>query len=357
MTRPATPEALARARRDWLDGMRSAQRDNPTASGVRDLANAEWRSGNHDAALALFLEASARAPRDEAARVALLRALTGMGQRDRAEVQLQDALRLNPESALLALIGAQLRFDAGDPAAAHAVLAIARDPLPMIGLYADALDCIASGVRPIPRRTGDPALDARWNGFCWLFSQQPAVQLVGLPTDVLEHAAAISPADGLVLECGVYFGRSIRNLARRLDRATIHGFDSFEGLPEAWSEREPAGSYSTAGRLPDVPGNVTLHRGWFERTLPDFFAREAGPIRLLHIDCDLYSSTHTVLDAARGRLVPGSLLVFDDFIGFPGSEAHEFRAFMESAERDTLHWRVRAGCLLGREVCIEVLGG
>lgn len=357
MSRPETPDELARARRDWIDNVRRAHRDDPTALSAQDLAAAEWRSGNHEAALALFLENSARAPSDEAAHVAVLRALTGLGQRRRGEAHLQQALRVNPGSAMLALIGAQLRFDPADPAAARALLAIARDPQPVLGLYADALDCIASQARPVPRNTGDAALDARWNGFCWLFSQGPTVRLVGLPTDVLEHAATISLAHGLVLECGVYFGRSIRNLARRLDGTTIHGFDSFEGLPEAWSEREPAGSYSTAGHMPEVPGNVVLHRGWFERTLPEFFAREAAPIRLLHIDCDLYSSTRTVLDAARERMVPGSLLVFDDFIGFPGSAAHEFRAFMEFAERHGLRWQVRAGCLLGREVCIEVLGG
>lgn len=355
MSRPATPDALARARREWLGRIRDTHRDSPTLASLRDLANAEWRCGNLDAALALFFEASARAPHDQDARVALLRALIGMGQRDRAEDQLQEALRRGADSPRIALIGAQLRFDADDPRAARAMLAIAREPLPILGLYADAIDCIASGTPPAPRGTGDPALDARWAGFRWLH-EQSGLHLVGLPVDVLDHAAGISPPQGLVLECGVYFGRSIRNLAGRLESATIHGFDSFEGLPEAWSEREPAGSYSTAGHMPDVPANVILHRGWFDRTLPAFLDREEGPIRLLHVDCDLYSSTRTVLEAAHARLVPGSVLVFDDFIGFPGSEAHEFRAFMEFAERKGLAWRARAGCVLGREVCIEVLG-
>jgi predicted O-methyltransferase YrrM len=357
MSRPATPDALARARRDWLDGMRNAHRDEPSVRRTLDLGGAEWRSGNYDAALALFLEASARAPTDEAVHLAVLRALTGLGQRQRAEAYLQPVLRSGSVAPKLALVGAQLRFNPADPARAREVLAMSREPLPILDLWAAALDCIESGVPPIPRATGDDALDARWNGFCWLLTKHPAAHLVGLPGDVLEHAAAISRADGLVLECGVYFGRSIRNLARHLGQATIHGFDSFEGLPEARSEREPAGSYSTAGHMPDVPGHVILHRGWFERTLPEFLAREASPIRLLHIDCDLYRSARTVLEAARERLVPGSLLVFDDFIGFPGSAEHEFRAFMEFADRHGLRWQVLAGCLLGREVCIEVLGG
>jgi hypothetical protein len=356
MSRPATPDALARARRDWLDGMRRAHRDEPSVGRTLELGGAEWRSGNYDAALALFLEAGARAPADEAVQLAMLRALTGLGQRQRAAACLEAVLQSGPIAPKLALIGAQLRFDPVDTAPAREVLAMAREPLPILDLWTAALDSIESGSPPIPRATGDVALDARWNGFCWLLAGQPAARLLGLPVDVLDHAAGASSSEGLVLECGVYFGRSIRNLAKRFERAPIHGFDSFEGLPEAWSDREPAGSYSTAGHLPDVPANVTLHRGWFERTLPGFFSREPGPIRLLHVDCDLYSSTRTVLEAARDRLVPGSLLVFDDFIGFPNSAAHEFRAFSEFAEGHGLGWRVRAGCVLGREVCIEILG-
>ena len=102
----------------------------------------------------------------------------------------------------------------------------------------------------------------------------------------------------------------------------MHGFDSFQGLPEAWSAHEGAGAYSTAGRLPRGRGQRrACIAGWFEDTLPPFLAAHPGPIRLLHIDCDLYSSTRTVLEAADARLVAGSVLVFDDFLGYPGTSS------------------------------------
>ena len=47
----------------------------------------------------------------------------------------------------------------------------------------------------------------------------------------------------------------------------MHGFDSFQGLPEAWSAHEGAGAYSTAGRMPRAGDNVRLHAGWFEDTM------------------------------------------------------------------------------------------
>ena len=40
-----------------------------------------------------------------------------------------------------------------------------------------------------------------------------------------------------------------------------------------------------------------------------------GPIRLLHIDCDLYSSTKDVFDAAAHRLQPGSVARHGERVG------------------------------------------
>lgn len=175
-----------------------------------------------------------------------------------------------------------------------------------------------------------------------------------MPTRVLLRALAAAPASGLTLECGVYFGRSLRLIARA-SSGTVHGFDSFEGLPEAWNPREGAGAYSTGGRLPQVEGNAVLHRGWFEDTLPPFFAQTSEPVRLLHVDCDLYSSTRTVLAAAAERLVAGSIVVYDDLLGYPGYEAHELRAFEEFVATRALRWELVAACLLGREVAIRLL--
>jgi hypothetical protein len=59
----------------------------------------------------------------------------------------------------------------------------------------------------------------------------------------------------------------------------------------------------------------------------------AGPVHLLHVDGDLYSSAVTVLEHVGPRLVPGSVVVFDEFFNFPGWEQHEFRAWQEHLQR------------------------
>ena len=134
--------------------------------------------------------------------------------------------------------------------------------------------------------------------------------------------------DGLVLEFGVLFGTSIRQIAVLVEQE-VHGFDSFEGLPEAW-HGEPKGSYSTKGIIPSVQENVVLHQGWFEETLPGFVEKFQAPIRFINIDCDIYSSTKTILDFLAKQIIPGTVIVFDEYIGNENWREDEFKAFQEA---------------------------
>ena len=143
---------------------------------------------------------------------------------------------------------------------------------------------------------------------------------------LLAHALKGRPPAGLVLEFGVGAGSSVRFIGANVS-GPVYGFDSFEGLPEesdAWSKGQFA-----QRRLPDVPPNVELVVGWFEQTLDHFLASHPGPIALLHIDCDLYVSTAYVFEHARHRLVPGSVIVFDELWRYTGWENHEWRALEE----------------------------
>ena len=156
---------------------------------------------------------------------------------------------------------------------------------------------------------------------------------------LLRHAAAEAPADGLMVECGVADGASLRHLAGHSSRR-FHGFDSFEGLPEHWSGTfEKKGKFGRGGTLPQVPENVVLHKGWFEQSLPPFLAAHHEALALLHVDCDIYSSTVTVLNAFAPRLRPGSILVFDEYFNYPNWQRHEWRAFQEFIRDNGLAYR------------------
>jgi hypothetical protein len=137
--------------------------------------------------------------------------------------------------------------------------------------------------------------------------------------------------EGLIVEFGVYTGQTIRFWASNVEQ-TVHGFDSFEGLPDGdgvWKPYISGDRFNVGERLPDVPANVTLHKGWFSDTLPGFCEAHAGPISLAHVDCDIYSSTKTIFDTLGDRFVPGSVIVFDEYFNYPGWQFEEYRAFQE----------------------------
>jgi hypothetical protein len=144
--------------------------------------------------------------------------------------------------------------------------------------------------------------------------------------EVLRHAAAIAPVDGLICEFGVASGTTIRYLAGSpplLDRL-IYGFDSFKGLPQEWSGL-PVGHFACPP--PEVPGNVELIVGWFDRTLAPFLAAHPGDAALLHIDSDLYDSARCVLEHFTPRIIPGTVIVFDEFY-ITGQERRALRDWL-----------------------------
>lgn len=149
---------------------------------------------------------------------------------------------------------------------------------------------------------------------------------------VLAHNKSLLP-DGLVVECGVYTGTSINKIGSALPDRKVYGFDSFEGLPESWGRPDmqfDKGAFSTQQKLPPVPDNVLLYKGWFEDTLPAFaMTLQREQIAMLHVDCDLYSSTKCVFDTLGHALAPGCVIVFDELFNYPTYDKHEILALHE----------------------------
>jgi predicted O-methyltransferase YrrM len=158
--------------------------------------------------------------------------------------------------------------------------------------------------------------------------------------DLLDHALSAVEIEGHYLEFGVFTGGTIRFMARRIKPRVIHGFDSFEGLPERWSGFGLGrAAFNRGGRLPRVPDNVRLHPGWFDATLPQWLASNAGPVAFIHVDCDIYSSTRTILTLLAERIVPGTIIVFDEYFNYPNWEEHEYKAFQEFIGESGLGYR------------------
>lgn len=154
--------------------------------------------------------------------------------------------------------------------------------------------------------------------------------------DYLRFCISQVSVNGLWLEFGVGKGTTIDFIADHAYGRTVIGFDSFEGLPEDWKMSDTLtylkGHYDLSGTIPPLKSkNVRLVKGYFHETLPDFLSRNDQPCALIHIDCDLYSSTLYVLKTlhAHGKLVKGTVIMFDEIYNYQYFENHEFKAFQE----------------------------
>lgn len=148
----------------------------------------------------------------------------------------------------------------------------------------------------------------------------------------------INPNYKVILEFGVSVGTSINFLLETFpDDYKIYGFDSFYGLPEDWIDKEwdmgRKGSFTTNGCVPNIPG-VIFYKGLFEETVPQYVKEHTDPIGLIHVDCDLYSSTKTLLEGITPYIVKDTIISFDEWASAKEDGWHfdcEQKAFYEWA--------------------------
>ncbi len=145
-----------------------------------------------------------------------------------------------------------------------------------------------------------------------------------------------APENGIWLEFGVSSGGTLKQIAS-LTTKTVYGFDSWEGLPENWltdkgTTVRPKGEYK-ANPPTDLPSNCVLISGLFEDSIPKFCKEISEPVSLMHIDCDLYSSTKTIFDNFENKFQNGSIILFDELYNYDGWELHEYKAFNEFLEK------------------------
>ena len=96
------------------------------------------------------------------------------------------------------------------------------------------------------------------------------------------------------------------------------GFDTFEGLPEAWdiyTRKLEQGHFSTDGKFPMIDDNrVRFIKGIFQDTLPTFLQTFIPRNQLvINNDSDLYSSTLFTLCNLHPVMRVGTIILFDEF--------------------------------------------
>jgi hypothetical protein len=145
--------------------------------------------------------------------------------------------------------------------------------------------------------------------------------------DLLQELIS-SEIEGAVCEFGVFQGQTFKPLVDLVTREDpqrlLVGFDSFEGLPEpdvindliGWHSGQFACDKETVRTYlgNDLP-NLRLVKGWFSESLADVASYGPGleKVSFARIDSDLYASAMDVLNFLDTRLVPGSILIFDEW--------------------------------------------
>lgn len=182
----------------------------------------------------------------------------------------------------------------------------------------------------------------------------------------LRLALVAGRVDGCVVECGTWRGGMIAGIADVLgpDRRYFL-YDSYEGLPPAgkddgegavyWQNNTSSATYydncsaseeeARAAMSRSAARDYRIVKGWFEQTLP--VAAPTEPIALLRMDADWYESTLSILDNLASRVVPGGMIIVDDYYVWEGCT----KAVNEYAARNK--WKIRESRYA--EVCFIVV--
>ncbi len=175
-------------------------------------------------------------------------------------------------------------------------------------------------------------------------------------------AKSVANLLGDTAECGVYYGASsflICLATVSSSNPTHHVFDSFAGLsqPDAndliSTDRQHWRKHDLAVPQPIVEANlncfdfVRYHAGW----IPDRFHEVAHrQFSFVHIDVDLYQPTHDSLSFFYERMVPGGVILCDDY-GFstcPGA-TKAFDGFIaDKPENRVIHLTSGQGFIIKR---------
>lgn len=161
-------------------------------------------------------------------------------------------------------------------------------------------------------------------------------------SSMIELLENVLTLEGDIVECGVFRGDSLRMICKAACESKpgiekrIWGLDTFEGFPEYSVGLNDTSPFRPLSRLrikfADAQDAITLlsnfastfdidlvlKKGFFKDTLAEIADRK---FCFIHIDCDTYNSHMECLSALYDNLVPGGVIVYDDYMSsaWPGA--------------------------------------
>jgi len=83
----------------------------------------------------------------------------------------------------------------------------------------------------------------------------------------------------------------------------VKGLDILEGLPQDWGGFKSANALSWWRKTPPCNGQVELHSGWFDDSLPQWLAE--NPVLLRHHAIAIFTLDSNVFQSLGDRIVSG----------------------------------------------------
>lgn len=176
-------------------------------------------------------------------------------------------------------------------------------------------------------------------------------------------ARSLATLPGDTAECGVLAGASSHLMCTAMARTgrVHHVFDSFAGLSEPGAEDVPSSEHTFRWQKHDLaqpltrvrqnlarfPG-IQYHPGW----IPERFVDVAGSrFAFVHVDVDLYQPTRDSLEFFYPRLVPGGVLLCDDYgsSACPGARRAFDELVVNKPEGSVVHLPTGQGLIIKRE--------
>ena len=74
----------------------------------------------------------------------------------------------------------------------------------------------------------------------------------------------------------------------------------------------------------------------------------------MNVDCDIYSSTKTVLELFAKQIIPGTVIVFDEYIGNKFWRKDEFKAFQEMVFKHGWKYEYLCFSLVTQQVVVRI---
>lgn len=169
---------------------------------------------------------------------------------------------------------------------------------------------------------------------------------------------------GALAECGCFEGASAYFMAQAAPDTDLYLFDSLAGLSEPGVADAAADAEHMRWRAGDMSareavlrGNlagftrIQLLRGWIPERFGDVAQQR---FRCVHIDVDLYQPTRDSLEFFYPRMVPGGVIVLDDYGSAmcPGAVAATDEFFADKPER-VIHLTSGQGVVIRRQLVAQ----